>query len=194
MTEVPQPSHDPDLMLLQAMAQGNRQALTELYERHGHSILAYLIGQLHDQQQAEEVLQDVMLAAWSNAASFRGESKVRTWLIAIARMKALTVFRQRKNKPTSVELVDDLVGDVDSNSISEVMERHDQQAAVREAIRALPDDQRETLELVFFHELTGNEAAALLGVSPGTIKSRIHRAKNQLRGLLMRKEMGHGEE
>jgi RNA polymerase sigma-70 factor, ECF subfamily len=79
MTETP----DPDLRLVHAMAAGDTQALETLYARHGRSILAYLIGQLNDRQLAEEILQDVMLAAWRGAESFRGESKVRkphSWL------------------------------------------------------------------------------------------------------------------
>jgi len=177
---------DPDLPLLRAMASGDTSACAELYARHGRSILAYLIGQLSgDQKLAEEVLQDVMLAAWQGATKFRGESKVKTWLLAIARLKALNA--RRRKRPTAAELHENIAGDAPTPQ--HVIERYATRLSVREAIRELPDDQRETLELIFYHDLTGAEAAGLLGVAVGTVKSRLHRAKNTLRGILQRKEV-----
>lgn len=188
MTEVPQTSQsDPDLLLIRAMAQGNRNALSELYARHGNSILAYLMGQMDDRQQAEEVLQDVMLAAWDHAADFRAESKVKTWLLAIARRKAINVWRRKH--PVSTPLYEETISDSDTGLLKRVVHQ-DEEEQVRQALKALSDDHRETLELIFYHGVTGVEAAEILGVSPGTIKSRLHRAKNQLRGLLQRKEVG----
>ncbi|GAB4508941.1 MAG: sigma-70 family RNA polymerase sigma factor [Anaerolineae bacterium] len=171
---------DTDLSLVRAMAQGNRQALTDLYQRHGRSLLAYLIGQLGEQAAAEEVLQDVMLAAWQSAPNFRGDSKVRTWLLAIARRKVINVWRKRK--VTQVPLQEELLG-----AGEPMLNDRD---AVREALRELSEDQREVLELIFYHELSGVEAAEVMGVSVGTVKSRLHRAKARMRGLLLRKELG----
>ncbi len=170
-----------DWELIQAMAHGDTHALDTLYTRHGPALLGYLTGQLGNHRQlAEEVLQDVMLAAWKSAANFRGDSKVRTWLIAIARNQAINM--RRKRKLNLVELHESF--DSDSTGPMERMERQSRAELLREAIRQLPEQQRETLELVFFHQLSGPEAADILGVSVGTIKSRLHRAKETLRGLL----------
>ncbi|MFW5748698.1 MAG: RNA polymerase sigma factor [Chloroflexota bacterium] len=179
------PSPDPDLTLIRSMARGDKEALEELYQRHGRVILAYLMGQLNDRQLAEEVLQDVMLAAWRGAGGFRGESRVKTWLVAIARLKAINVIR--RSKPTTSELHDNIAAD--DTGLMRRVEIVDSQDSLRQAMRQLPEDQRETLELMFFHDMTGPEVAHLLGVSPGTVKSRVHRAKNTLRGLLMQKEV-----
>lgn len=177
---------DPDRELIQAVAAGDVRALDELYARHGTQILAYLIGQLGDRQLAEEVLQDVMLAAWKGARNFRGESRVRTWLLAIARHRAINA-RRRRVLPSAP--LHEQTGATQSGPL-EIVERNDERAAVQFALRRLPDDQRETLELVFYHGLTGPEAAEVLGVAVGTIKSRLHRAKSALRKLLR----GEGEE
>ena len=188
MTEVPQtsPLADPDLPLIRAIGAGDKAALSELYTRHGQGILAYLIGQLGgNSQQAEEVLQDVMLAVWKGAGSFRGESKVRTWMLGIARYQVLSARRRRK--PTPAELGDYIPADEDGPQ--RVQERNEQRATVRAALRELPEDQQEALELIFFHDLSGPEAADVLGVPPGTVKSRVHRAKNNLRGILQREEV-----
>ncbi len=181
---------DPDLLLIRAMAQGDVQALDALYARHGRSILAYLRGLLTDQQQAEEILQDVMLAAWRGAGDFRGESQVKTWLIGIARLKAFNVLR--RHQPQLTVLDDTVLRDDDSGVFRKVV-LDGEREAIRKALHELPSDQRETLELIFYHELSGAEAADVLGVAEGTVKSRLHRAKAALRGILQRKEVGYGE-
>ncbi len=182
----PIPAEASDIELIQGMAQGNAHALDSLYARHGPALLGYLTGQLGDNRQlAEEVLQDVMLAAWKSAPRFRGDSKVRTWLIAIARNQAINY--RRKRKLTLVELHDTY--NSDGTGPLERIERASRAELLREAIQQLPTQQRETLELVFFHQLSGPEAAEIMGVSEGTVKSRLHRAKDTLRGLLSEEEL-----
>jgi RNA polymerase sigma-70 factor (ECF subfamily) len=171
----------PDMFLIQAIGRGESAALDELYSRHGLPLLNYLIGQLGDAALAEEVLQNVMLAVWKGAGSFRGESKVRTWLIAIARNHALNARRGKRIITTS--LYDEALPATSTEPI-EVIIRQDKAAQVRQAIQRLPDDQRETLELVFYHHLSGAEVAQLLQVAEGTVKSRLHRAKAALKDLL----------
>ena len=80
---------DLDVLLIEAISKGDNAALQELYDRHGASILSFLINRLHNQQLAEEILQDVMMAVWKSAATFRGECRVRTWVMSIARNRAI---------------------------------------------------------------------------------------------------------
>jgi RNA polymerase sigma-70 factor (ECF subfamily) len=172
---------DPDYALMRAIARGEVPAFEEFYNRHAPRLLAYLISRLGERQLAEEVLQDVMLAVWRGAERFRGESRVRTWMISIARHKAInTMQRQRYVQASDIhkDLPDPAPGP------SSLVEREDALAQVRDALRRLPDAQRETLELIFFHQLSGNEVAQVMGVSPGTVKSRLHRAKANLIQLL----------
>ncbi|MBN2305759.1 MAG: sigma-70 family RNA polymerase sigma factor [Anaerolineae bacterium] len=176
-----------DRQLVTAIGRGDMRALDALYTRHGARLLAYVIGQVGDRGLAEEVLQDVMLAVWRGAAHFRGDSRVTTWLLAITRRRAISA-RQRRG-PDHVWLADmaDTVP-ADTSGPPEVAERHDDQHAVRAALAQLPPDQRETLELVFYHGLTGPEVAEVLGIAPGTVKSRLHRAKTLLHRLLCVRE------
>ena len=171
---------DPDQALLRAMAEGDEEALAELYTRRGPGLLAYLIGRLGDPPTAEDTLQGVMLAAWKGARRFRGESRVRTWLLAIARYQAINVQRRRglPDAPVGEDLIDQGAEPL------EALERDAEREAVRRALHQLPVEQRETLELVFYHGLTGPEVATVLGIAPGTVKSRLHRAKARLRELL----------
>jgi RNA polymerase sigma-70 factor (ECF subfamily) len=171
-----------DSHLVRAIATGDTQAMDTLYERHGLGVLNYLLGQLADRQQAEEVLQDVMLAVWKGAASFRGDSQVRTWLLGIARHRALNA-RQRQRTP-SEPLNEDIKAEP-----HETLEGDSSRMHIQRGLRQLPAEQRETLELIFYHGMSGPEAAALLGVSPGTVKSRLHRAKAALRELLRKEDV-----
>jgi RNA polymerase sigma-70 factor (ECF subfamily) len=94
---------DPDFPLVQALADGDERALEILYARHGPHLFAYLTGLLGDSALAEEVVQDVMLAAWRGAAFFRGESTVRTWLLAIARRRARRTGRRHTLPQTPLD-------------------------------------------------------------------------------------------
>ncbi len=177
---------DPDIALIQAMAGGDVAALNELYTRHGANILNYLTSLLHDRQQAEEVLQDVMLAAWSHAAGFRGDSKVRTWLLTIARHRAINA--QRRAMPELTPL-DESTFTNDTTPLEKI-ERKSQQQALQAALQQLPPFHQEILVLIFYHQLTGPEVADVLGITVGTVKSRLHRAKEMLRRELQ--AMGGG--
>ncbi len=170
---------DGDRALVRAMARGETAALERLYARHGPGLLAFLVGRLRDRPLAEEVLQDVMLAAWRAAAGFRGESGVRTWLLVIARNRAINA--RRRARVATVDLDTGLA--VEARKVARER-RLDERLDLREALATLPEDQRLTLELVFFHGLAVAEAAEVLDVAPGTVKSRLHRARRALRDLL----------
>ena len=178
---------DPDISLVHAMSDGDRSALAALYERHGSRILAYLIGRLGDRDQAEEVLQDVMLSAWRAAGSFRAESKVLTWLLTIAHNRAINA--QRRKRVVQTEFNPRLV---DRHDDQDRTDRSADRIDLRRAVRRLPHDQRAALELVFFHGLTINETAEVLHTAAGTIKSRLHRAKATLREQLEAKVAADG--
>jgi RNA polymerase sigma factor (sigma-70 family) len=178
-----QPQTDTsDLALMQAIAGGHAPALDELYARYSSAIFGFLMARLSDRQLAEEVLQDVMLAAWRSAGSFRGESKVLTWLLSIARNRAINAVRKRK--VPVVPYNDALDSPTDDTGPFERLVRQSEQRAVREVLQRLPDHQREVLVLVFYHQLTEAEVADVLGIAVGTVKSRLYRGKEALRRAL----------
>jgi RNA polymerase sigma factor (sigma-70 family) len=186
LSPIPQPYSnpgDPDRILLQRIITGDVRALDDLYSRHGPALLSFLISRLSDRELAEEVLQDVMLAVWNNAASFRGESRVRTWLLVIARNRAINA--RRRHTPDSVSINDDFEIQSPDTGPFEAVANQFKRSAVREALQHLPPDHREILVLFFFHELSGPEIAEVLGINVGTVKSRLHRAKEALRRILV---------
>lgn len=185
-TPTPYQEPDPDWMLIRAMADGDVRALNELYARHGGMLLAFLRMRVNSQQLAEELLQDVMLAAWENAARFEARSKVKTWLLVIARNKAINSYRKKQLPIIDINEVFSL--HTDDTGPMEAAVKKDRETAVRQAIQKLPEAQREVLILVFYHQLTGPEVAEVLGISEGTVKSRLHRAKEMLRRVLSQQD------
>lgn len=175
---------DKDHHLLRKVAKGEQSALQALYTRHGGSILNYLDGLLQDKRLAEEVLQDVMFAVWEKASNFRGESKVRTWLFSIARNRAINALQghQLKIVPFNPEL---------ANSSSDNLAQFELSEALEQAFEGLPSRQREVLEMKFYHGLKMAEIAEVLDIPLGTVQSRLHHAKQQLRRLLEKEGIDH---
>ena len=177
-----------DVELIASMAAGDRQSHRLLYERHATAILRYLIGRLDgDKALAEEVLQEVMLAAWQAAADFRGASRVSTWLFGIAHHRAANTLRRRRREvlsedPTTMSAARQVAGTIETGRRDS--RQVDHRVDLDRALADLPDAQRAALELVFYHGLPVVEAAMVLGVAPGTVKSRLFRAKARLRSEL----------
>jgi RNA polymerase sigma-70 factor (ECF subfamily) len=178
---------DPDLPLIRAMADGDVQALRELYERQGAGILSFLIDRLDDRQCAEEVLQDVMLAVWKAAATFRGECKVRTWMLTIARRHAIDAYYRRKAPCVAFN---EAVA-ADSANVPDAVEQHLLQETLADVFQKLPADHREVVKLIFYHGLTCAEAADALAVPVGTVKSRLYYARQTMRRLLELEGIDH---
>ena len=172
------PAADLDLLLLQRIAAQEQEALQALYDRHASGLLHYLTGRLGDARLAEEVLQDTMLAVWQSAGRFRGECQVRTWLLSIARNRATNAYH-RQIAPRSRDVPFD-----GSQQQAERLNAPDTYHDLENALLRLPEAQRETLELVFYHGLSLQATAQVLQVPPGTVKSRLHRAKARLRALM----------
>jgi RNA polymerase sigma-70 factor (ECF subfamily) len=178
-------AEDPDWELIRAIAQGDARALERLYASYGPGLLVYLSGRLDDPHLAEEVLQDVMLAVWRAAPRFRYQSKLRTWLFAIARNRAINAY-QRKRAPDHLPI--ERANRLSDSEMRPLDARQEKRSTLLEALQNLPRQQRETLELVFMHNFSIQETAMILDVAPGTVKSRLHRAKTALRQNLSDQE------
>lgn len=162
--------------LIQRIASGNEDALQALYEKHAPNLLRYLTNRIGDSRLAEEILQDVMLAAWQSARRFRGECRVNTWLLTIARLCAINAYN-RQVLPTSREAP---FGDEAPVWLDAPGRYHD----LHTAMKALPPAQVEALELIFYHGLSLEETARVLQIPLGTVKSRLNRARARLRELM----------
>ena len=165
-----------DKDLLQLHVEGDEAAFGELFRRHKDRMWAVALRTTRDPELAADCVQDGFIAAFRRAESFRGEAAVTTWLHRIIVNACLD--RLRRRKPTS-ELPE-----------FELADRHDHHAStevrldVLEALAKLPEGQRAALVLVDMHAVSVSEAARLLGVAEGTIKSRCARGRAALAGHL----------
>ena len=186
--DAPRPD-DRDAEIVRRMTDGDWDAHRSLYERHGPRLLSYLVGRLGgDHGLAEEVLHDVMLEAWRVATTFRAEGSAKSWLFGIAHHKACNALRSRSRETLEADPdhgVDSLHGRNRAGGRSNTR-AIDIGIDLEAALRALPDEQRAALELILIYGLSVVEAASALEVAPGTIKSRVFRAKRSMRHQLAR--------
>ena len=168
-----------DFERLRRSAAGDRDAFDEIVLRHHASVfrLARLLAS--GMEEAEDVLQQTFLSAWRGAGQFRGEASVRTWLLTIARHAALRMRERRTREPLDETPLDELGmragwGAPDPETLAVAAERRGLLAA---AFAALSAEDREILTLRDLEGLSGDDAAALLGLSVPAMKSRLHRAR-----------------
>ncbi len=167
-----------DTQLLRRVAAGDAGALAELYRRHGQVVLSQVLFVVDDRSLGEEIVQDAMLAVWRQAGTFRGESRVRTWMIAIARRQARDRLRRhRLREVQDTALVNQPSPGAGPELVA--LERADV-AEVAAAIQTLGRAHREVLGLVFAAELAMAEVAEILEIPIGTVKSRLAAARTAL--------------
>jgi RNA polymerase sigma-70 factor (ECF subfamily) len=170
-----------DADLLAAHNSGDPRAFTELFLRHRDRLWAVAYRTLHDREEAADAVQDAMISAFRNAASFRAESQVSTWLHRIVVNACLDRIRRRQARPT-VSLPD--TGPAEPATPRNEIEDHDVRLAVQDALAELPEEQRLAIVLVDVEGYPVSEAATMLGVAEGTVKSRCARGRTRLAKLL----------
>ena len=173
--------------LLSAIAAGERPAFEKLYRCYEHRLHHYLCILLRDDTLAEEVAVDVMVAVWQGAKTFRGGSQVSTWLFGIARHKALDALRRvMRHDQRSVPLETLLEhADPDDGPIAAVEQRKLAEITHR-ALAGLSRAHQEAIRLAYYEELTYEEIAGVIGCPVNTVKSRLFKAKQQLKRNLER--------
>jgi RNA polymerase sigma-70 factor, ECF subfamily len=165
-------------------------------ERHQASVYRFVRTLVRDRAACEDILQETFLAAWRGANSFRGESSARTWLFTIARHAAMRHYRRRTGEPErdDVATLDDLgaaAGWGSAVTPETAAIKSEERAAIARALEALDPDDRRVLVLRDLEQMSGEEAASVLGVTLPALKSRLHRARLRFAAQL-RKEPGHG--
>jgi RNA polymerase sigma factor (sigma-70 family) len=161
------------------LAVRDESALEDAYATYGPSVLAYLRRYVGPDE-AEDVLQRTFLDVWRSAERYDPDQRFAGWLFTIARRRAVDCLRGRRHSVVDVEAARGLVGE----DGRETAERHADAAEVRAALDALPEHEREVLELAYYADLTQREIAARLDVPLGTVKARAARGTRRLGTLL----------
>jgi RNA polymerase sigma-70 factor (ECF subfamily) len=179
-----QTSPERDRATLNAIAQGERQALADLYQGHAPSLMGYLTHLTGDPAAAEDLVQELFMVVWQDAGRFRSDSTVRSWLFGIGHKLGLMWLRRKRpqllDHEVTEKLADDALGPADLADFALDKER------LEAALASLSAEHRAVIELTFYHQLSRAEVAQTLGCPVGTVKSRLHYALRILAGELAR--------
>ena len=176
-------AHFTDEALLSLVAASDDQALAELYDRFGGVAYGLALRILRDESLAQDAVQEAFLAVWRTADRFLAErAKASTWILTLVHRRAVDlVRRQERRRGEPLESVPEPVA---SEQVEEQATIRFQRQVVQEALRRLPPEQREALELGYYAGLTQSELAERLGQPLGTIKSRMFTGLTRLKDLL----------
>jgi RNA polymerase sigma-70 factor (ECF subfamily) len=171
-----------DEMLLQGIAGGGRTAMHVLYSRHNVRVYRFILRMVRDVTTAEDLVSQVFLDVWRTAGQFEGRAQVSTWLLSIARFKALTALRQRRHEDIEQEDVLEIADEADTPEVS--LDRRNTSAILRACVAKLSPAHREIINLVYYHEKSVEEAGEIIGIPQSTVKTRMFYARKQLADLL----------
>ena len=178
-------AHLSDEALVALVARGDDSAVAELYDRNGRMAYGLAYRVLRDARLAEDAVQEGFLAVWRTAASFSADrAKASTWILTLVHRRAVDLVRREQRRKT--ESYDETGGyeHPSDPSAEDAAWLHFDRVRVQEALKHLPDTQREAIELAYYGGFSQSELAERLGLPLGTIKSRMFAGLARLRELL----------
>jgi RNA polymerase sigma-70 factor (ECF subfamily) len=171
-----------DETLIGLIAEGDKRAMQVLYARHNVRVYRFILRMTANQSLAEDLVSEVFLDVWRQAENFESKSQVSTWLLAIARYKALSALRRRHDEHLDDEMAAS-IQDTADNPESAVGIK-DRNSIVQKCLTQLSSAHREVIDLVYYHEKSVDEVAQIVGVPPATVKTRMFYARNKMADLL----------
>jgi len=182
--DLPTPARAPtsDAVLLSLVAQGKRDALELLFRRHNAKVFRFLARLLDNEAVAEELVSEVFLEVWRHAGAFAARSQASTWLLSIARHKALSVLRRRRTEQLDEETAGRIEDPADSPEVA--LQKTQQSAILRDVLEQLSPVQRQIVDLVYYRERTIDDVAKSLRIPLATVKTRMFYARKRIGELL----------
>jgi RNA polymerase sigma-70 factor (ECF subfamily) len=174
-----------DEALIASIAQGDKRALQTLYGRHNVRVYRFALRFLNDEALAEDMVSEVFFDVWRQAERFEARSKVSTWLLAMARNKALSVLRRRSTEELDEEVAEFIEDPSDNPEVS--MQKKQQTSLLQECLTQLSPAHREIVDLVYYHGKTIDEVVEIIGVPVNTVKTRMFYARKRIGELISAK-------
>jgi RNA polymerase sigma-70 factor, ECF subfamily len=153
-----------------------------LYARYHVRVFRFVVRMVRDATVAEDLISEVFLDVWRQAGRFEGRSTVSTWMLAIARFKALSALRRRLDGELDEETASAIEDPTDDPEIA--LEKKDKSAVIRKCLVGLSAEHREIIDLVYYHEKSVGEVAEIVGIPENTVKTRMFYARKRLSELL----------
>ena len=171
-----------DEVLIGRIAKGDRLAMQVLFARHHVRVYRFVLRLVGNPTTAEDLISEVFLDVWRQADRFEGRSAVSTWLLAIARFKALSALRKKPDEELDEETAEAIEDTSDNPEVT--LEKKDKSAVLRQCLEKLSPEHREIIDLVYYHEKSVEEVAEVVGIPENTVKTRMFYARKKLAELL----------
>jgi RNA polymerase sigma-70 factor, ECF subfamily len=171
-----------DETLIKSIAAGDKLAMQVLFQRHNVRVYRFVLRLSGNASLAEEIVSETFLNVWQRAGSFEARCQVSTWLLAIARHKAVSVLRRRSEAQLDGDMAAAIADAGDSAET--VLDREDRSRIMRKCLTQLSPLHREIIDLVYYHEKSIDEAAQIVGVPKSTVKTRMFYARSHMAKLL----------
>ncbi len=157
-----------------------------LYARHHVKVFRFVLRLVRNEASAQDLISEVFLDVWRQADRFEGRAAVSTWILAIARFKALSAMRRRKEAELDEETAEAVEDGADTPEVA--LQKKDKGEILRRCLTKLSPDHREIIDLVYYHEKSVEEVAEIVDIPENTVKTRMFYARKKLAELL--KEAG----
>lgn len=186
MTDAGAGFHDPDIQAMLRFKAGDEQAFDEIVRKHQKNVLNLVYRYLSDATQAEDVAQEAFIRVYRARANYEPSAKFSTWLYRITVNLCLNEIRSRKSAGPRVAPVNDLLEEPAGEHPDSQLDQRELQQAVKDAIDALPENQRMAVLLARYEDMSYDEIAEAMNLSLEAVKSALHRAKENLKQKLAR--------
>jgi RNA polymerase sigma-70 factor, ECF subfamily len=174
--------NESDEGLIEAIAAGSQSAMRTLYARHRVRVFRFIARLVIDTGRAEDLVSEVFIDVWNQAGSFEGRAQVSTWILSIARFKALSALRRRRDAQFDEVAMEMIVDTADTPEQTVVSTDRNKQ--LRGCIAQMSREHREVIDLVYYHEKSVEEVAEIIHMPRNTVKTRAFYARKRLAQLL----------
>jgi RNA polymerase sigma-70 factor (ECF subfamily) len=171
-----------DDVLIGRIANGDRLAMQVLFARHHVRVFRFVLRLVRDEASAEDLISEVFLDVWRQAGRFEGRAQVSTWLLAIARFKALSSLRRKPEQELDEETAAAIEDTSDTPDVT--LEKKETGEVIKQCLTLLTAEHREIIDLVYYHEKSVEEVAEIVGIPAATVKTRMFYARKKLAELL----------
>jgi RNA polymerase sigma-70 factor (ECF subfamily) len=171
-----------DADLIKKIAAGDKGAMKILFARHHLRVYRFIVRFLRDEPAAEDLLNDVFLEVWRKADTFEGRSQVSTWLLGIARHRAITLLRRRATEEPGDDAQESVEDPADNPEVA--IQKNEKSRIIRDCLMQLSPQHREIIDLVYYHEKPIVDVAEIVGITLNTVKTRMFYARKRLAVLL----------
>jgi RNA polymerase sigma-70 factor, ECF subfamily len=179
-----------DEVLIGRIANGDRLAMQVLFARHHVRVFRFVLRLVREEATAEDLISEVFLDVWRQAGRFEGRSQVSTWLLAIARFKALSALRRKPEQELDEETAEAIEDTSDTPDVT--LAKKETGEVIKQCLTLLTAEHREIIDLVYYHEKSVEEVAEIVGIPEATVKTRMFYARKKLAELLKARGIERG--